>query len=68
MPRKKLTYSRADVRAQVALLESLGKKVTAVKYHPDGTFRVMTSEHVSSHATSTSAATSPSAWDEVLPR
>ena len=67
MPRKKLTHSRADIKAQIALLESIGKKVTAVKLHPDGTFRVMTSDHVSSHVTASTAAPQPNEWDEVLP-
>jgi hypothetical protein len=63
MPRRKPTYSRADVKAAIALMEALGKKVTAVKYHPDGTFRIMTSEHVSKDKT---ALDNSNPWDEVL--
>lgn len=47
MPRKPCTHNRADVRAQIKVLESMGKIVTAVKFHPDGTFRLMSSEHKS---------------------
>jgi hypothetical protein len=50
MPRRKLTHSRADVRAQIELLESLGKKVVQVKYHSDGTFRLITADNVSKDA------------------
>jgi hypothetical protein len=45
MARRPCTHNRADVRAQIKVLESMGKVVTAIKYHPDGTFRLMTSEH-----------------------
>jgi hypothetical protein len=47
MPRKTITPNRSDVRAHIAVLEDMGKKVTAVKYHSDGTFRLITSDHVS---------------------
>jgi hypothetical protein len=47
MARTPCTHNRADVRAQIKLLESMGKTVTAVKYHRDGTFRLMTAEHKS---------------------
>lgn len=67
MPRRKLMHSRADVRAQIALLESIGKKVTAVKFHSDGTFRLMTSDHASGHATASAAAPMVNEWDAVLP-
>jgi hypothetical protein len=45
MARKPCTHNRADVRAQIKVLESMGKVVTATEYHPDGTFRLMTAEH-----------------------
>jgi hypothetical protein len=45
------TPDPARVQEQIELLESMGKAVTAVKYHADGTFRLMTAEHKSaSHA------------------
>jgi hypothetical protein len=47
MPRRPCTHNRSDVRRAIELMESLGKIVTAVKYHPDGSFRVITSDHVS---------------------
>ena len=61
MPKKPCTHNRSDVKRAIELLESLGKTVTAVKYHPDGTFRVMTSDHASKidHAKG-------NPWDQVL--
>jgi hypothetical protein len=47
MARRSCTHNRADVRAQIKLLETIGKSVTAIKFHPDGTFRLMTAEHKS---------------------
>jgi hypothetical protein len=47
MARKPCTHNRADVRAQIKLLQSMGKPVTAVEYHPDGVFRLMTAAHKS---------------------
>jgi hypothetical protein len=43
-------------------MEAMGKTVTAVKYHPDGTFRVMTSEHTSKLANDLSPDASLDAW------
>jgi hypothetical protein len=40
----------------------MGKTVTAVKFHPDGTFRVMTTEHVSKSETNSDPAASLDAW------
>jgi hypothetical protein len=48
MTRKTYTHRPAEVKAQIMALEALGKKVTAVKYHPDGTFRLMTADYQSS--------------------
>lgn len=45
MPRKKITHSRADVRAQWELMEKMGLEPVSVKFHPDGTFRIMTKKH-----------------------
>jgi hypothetical protein len=47
MARKPCNPRPADVRAHIRALEALGKKVTAVKYHPDGTFRLMTADYQS---------------------
>jgi hypothetical protein len=65
MPRKPHTHNRADVKQAIELMEKMGKIVTAVKYHPDGTFRVMTSDHVSKG--SAPAEPEPNPWDAVLP-
>jgi hypothetical protein len=62
MARKPCTPNRAAVRAQIKLLESLGKVVTAIKVHPDGTFRVMTSEHVSKSSIGSDPAANLDAW------
>jgi hypothetical protein len=61
MARRPCTHNRSDVKRAVEMMEALGKTVTAVKYHPDGTFRVMTSDHVSK---SDHAKGNP--WDAVL--
>ena len=45
MPRNPPTHKRADVRAAIKLMESLGKTVTAVKYHP----KVSPGRHVPGH-------------------
>jgi hypothetical protein len=45
-------------------MEAMGKTVTAVKYHPDGTFRVMTSEHTSKLAGDPSPEASLDTWIE----
>ena len=50
MPAKGVTLAKGDMRRTIELLESLGKTVTAVKVHLDGTFRVMTSEYVNKAA------------------
>ena len=63
MARRKPTHNRADVIQAIKVLELLGKTVTAVKYHKDGTFRVMTSEHVSK---ASQPEAKPNSWDEVL--
>jgi hypothetical protein len=62
MARRPCTHNRADVRAQIKLLESMGKAVTAIKYHPDGTFRLMTSEHVSKSSTNSDPAANLDDW------
>jgi hypothetical protein len=45
MPRRKLTHSKADFRAQWEVMEKMGLNPVSVKYHPDGTFRIMTAKH-----------------------
>jgi hypothetical protein len=62
MPRKPLTHNRNDIKQAIKLLEEMGKTVTAVKLHPDGTFRVMISEHVSKSAINSDPAASLDAW------
>lgn len=62
MPRRPYTYQRRDVKQAIQLMEAMGKTVTAVKYHPDGTFRVMTSEHVSKSASDLNPGASLDAW------
>ena len=62
MPRKPCTHNRKDVKQAIQLMEDMGKTVTAVKYHPDGTFRVMTSEHTSKLASDLSPEASLDAW------
>lgn len=60
MPRKKLTHSRADIKAQIVLLESIGKKVVQVKYHDDGSFRLVTADALKQAA---EAAQQANPWD-----
>jgi len=58
MPRKPLTYNRNDVKQAIKLLEAMGKTVTAIQFHPDGTFRVTTFEHVGKSSSDVSPAAS----------
>lgn len=46
MARQKLTFRRADVNACWLMMEKMGLEPVAVKFHPDGTFRIMTRKHV----------------------
>ena len=62
MPRRPLTYNRNDLKQAIKLLEETGKTVTAVKFYPDGTFRVMTSQHVSKPLSDSDPAASLDAW------
>jgi hypothetical protein len=59
MGRNSITYNRADVKAAWQLLEKIGQKPTAVKFHPDGTFRIMTSDHVSKNGSTQDVPESP---------
>lgn len=65
MPKKAATHSRADVRAMWKLMKDMGEEPVSVKYHPDGTFRIMTKKHaeIREKALGTLEANS---WDEVL--
>jgi hypothetical protein len=60
---RKLTHNRANVRAAIMFMESLGKTVSAIKLHPDGTFRVMTSAHVSRSRAQSVIGSKPSVAD-----
>ena len=69
MPRKKLSHSSADVRAQWAVMEKMGLEPMYVKYHPDGTFRIMTKKAVETkYAAQGFNGTKQSGgyWDKVL--
>lgn len=65
MPRRKITHNRTDVRAMWELMEKMGQEPVSVKYHPDGTFRIMTRKHaeITGPHLSTSVG---NPWDEVL--
>jgi hypothetical protein len=62
MARRPCTHNRADVRTQIKNLESMGKVVTVFEFCPDGTFRLMTSEHVSKSSTVSDPAANLDAW------
>jgi hypothetical protein len=62
MPRKPPTYNMSDIKKAIKLFEATGKTVTAIKFHPDGTFRLMTSEHVSKSSADLSPADNFDAW------
>lgn len=68
MPRKKLSHSSADVRAQWAVMEKMGLEPQYVKYHPDGSFRIMTRKAVETkYAAQGSTGTKPRGnyWDKL---
>lgn len=65
MPRPKLTYSRADVRALWEMMEKMGQEPVSVKFHPDGTFRIMTRKHVETKYGPAAKITS-NPWDQVF--
>ncbi len=55
------------MRALWQLMEKMGKEPVSVKFHPDGTFRIMTKKHA--EITKGAAAdAAPNPWDEVLPK
>lgn len=65
MPRKKITCNRADVKAQWQVLVDIGAEPVSVKYHPDGTFRIMTKKHAEITGKAVNDNTQ-NEWDEVL--
>lgn len=66
MARKKITHDRSDVRAQWKLLKDLGEEPVAVKYHPDGTFRIMLARYAEITRPQQAGASSASYWDKVM--
>lgn len=66
MPRRRITHSRTDVRAQWELMEKMGLEPVSVKFHPDGTFRIMTKKYAEITKPPTSDLPGPSYWDKVL--
>lgn len=70
MPRKKIAHSRTDVRAMWELMEKMGLEPVSVKFHADGTFRIMTVKHAEinkpPHGPSGSAGGGENPWDSVL--
>lgn len=72
MPRKKIAHSRTDVRAMWDLMQKMGLEPVSVKYHPDGTFRIMTAKHAEinkpPHALVGPSGGGKNPWDEVLPK
>jgi hypothetical protein len=62
MPRRPCTFNRSDIRQAIQVMEALGKKVTAIKLHPDGSFRLMTADHAKTPVVEEKANT----WDDLL--
>lgn len=63
MPRKPPSFSRSDVRAMWELLKKLGEEPCAIKYHGDGTFRIVTRKYFTKNPDQPFVA---SDWDEVF--
>ena len=66
MSKRPIRHSRADVRAQWKLLEEIGAEPVSVKYHADGTFRIMTKKHAEITKPPPSPEVTENEWDEVL--
>lgn len=66
MPRKKIAFSRTDVRAMWELMEKMGLEPVSVKFHADGTFRIMTKKHAEIAKPSDAETPKGSYWDKVL--
>lgn len=63
--RKPTIPSLAEVRRQWKLLIAIGEVPVSVKFHPDGTFRIMTQKHAEIREKAIGALDANS-WDEVL--
>lgn len=70
MPRKKIAHSRTDVRAMWDLMQKMELEPVSVKFHADGTFRIMTAKHAEINkpprGQSGSAGDGANPWDSVL--
>lgn len=66
MPRKRITHNRADIRAQWQLMEEMGLEPVSVKFHPDGTFRIMTAKHAAINKPVQTGELASNPWDEVF--
>ena len=64
MPRQKISFARADVRAMWALLVSIGEEPVSVKFHKDGTFRIMTKKHAEITKASIEEVSNSGFWDK----
>lgn len=64
MPRKKIAFSRTDVRAMWELMEKMGLEPVSVKFHADGTFRIMTKKHAEINKPTTVEASGDDDWWE----
>ena len=70
MPRKKIAHSRTDFRAMWDLMQKMGLEPVSVKFHADGTFRIMTAKHAEINKPPPSlngpAGGGENPWDSVL--
>jgi len=66
VPRKKIAVSRTDFRAMWDLMEKMGLEPVSVKFHADGTFRIMTKKHAEIAKPSSAEPPMGSYWDKVL--
>jgi len=62
MPRRKVTHSRTDVRAQWKLLVDMGAEPVSITFFPDGSFEITTAKGARIEA----AEPEYNEWDEVL--
>jgi len=68
MAGKKSVVPVADVLKAIKTFEkATGLKVTAVKHHPDGTFRLMTAEHSGKKTAANDDEPTLAGWDDVVP-
>ncbi|MBS0269483.1 MAG: hypothetical protein JSS54_10950 [Proteobacteria bacterium] len=68
MPRKKSAIPSAAVvlKAIAAFEKATGKNVVQVKFHPDGSFRLMTSDHIAKNK-EPDGNPALAGWDDVVP-